>query len=303
MFSKTLWFHRKGYLQGIFWFCCVCFCSALNDTMVKCAGNRLSPLEISFFRFLFSTLTLLPFMLARGKQAFVTRHIGAHAIRGTLLFLAVIPWCYGVVALPLTLATTISFTTPLFVLIFAAIFLKEKVGWQRSFATLIGFLGILLSFQPSLEGFNTTAIFLVASTVMFATLDIINKKLLNADEGFLPMLFYSALGTTLLSLPLGILNWTTPLLNEFLCLFVLGAGANLLLFCLLKAIAACDISALQPLRYTELVFSGSLGFILFQEIPNASTLLGAACIIPSTLYIACYETRQQRLKKLETVSA
>lgn len=302
MFSKTLWFQRKGYLQGVFWFCCVCFCSALNDTMVKCAGDRLSPLEISFFRFLFSTLILLPFMLARGKKTFVTKHAGAHAIRGTLLFLAVIPWCYGVVALPLTLATTISFTTPLFVLIFAAIFLKEKVGWQRSLATFLGFLGILLSFQPSLGGFNATAIFLVASTVMFATLDIINKKLLNADEGFLPMLFYSALGTTILSLPLGILNWTTPLLNEFFYLFVLGAGANLLLFCLLKAIAACDISALQPLRYTELIFSGSLGFILFQETPSASTLLGAACIIPSTFYIACYETRQQRLKKLKTVS-
>jgi S-adenosylmethionine uptake transporter len=302
MFSKTLWFHRKGYLQGIFWFCCVCFCSALNDTMVKCAGNRLSPLEISFFRFLFSTLTLLPFMLARGKSAFVTRHVGAHAVRGTLLFLAVIPWCYGVVALPLTLATTISFTTPLFVLVFAALFLKEKVGWQRSLATLMGFLGILLSFQPSLGGFNTTALFLVASTVMFATLDIINKKLLNADEGLLPMLFYSALGTTLLSLPLGILNWTTPLFNELLYLLVLGAGANLLLFCLLKAIAACDISALQPLRYTELVFSGSLAFVIFQEVPSTSTLLGAAFIIPSTFYIACYETRQQRLKKYEAVS-
>lgn len=292
------WFTSPGYLQGVFWFCCMCFCSALNDTLVKHTGTRLDPLEVAFFRFLFSTLTLLPFMLARGKQAFVTQHIGAHAIRGTLLFLAMIPWCYGVIALPLTLATTISFTTPLFVLMGAALFLKEKVGWQRSIATAVGFLGILVSFQPSLSGFNITALFLVTSTVMFATLDIINKHLLNADEGFLPMLFYSALGTAILSLPLGVLYWKTPLWSELACLFMLGTSANLLLFCLLKAIAACDISALQPLRYTELVFSGLFGFALFQEIPATSTLIGATLIIPATLYIGYYETRQQRLKTL-----
>lgn len=265
--------------------------------MVKLAGDRLNPAQVAFFRFFFSTLTLLPFMLAQGKSAFKTAHPNVHAIRSLLLFLAIAPWCYGVIALPLTLATTISFTTPLFVVVLAALFLKESVGWQRALATFAGFLGILVSFQPSFEGFNLMALVLVASTLMFATLDIINKKLLIADEGMLSMLFYSALGTALLAAPLAFWQWQTPTLYELFCLMALGGGANLILFCLLKAFAAADVSALQPVRYVELLFSVLFGVVLFQEIPTWSTLIGATFIIPATLYIAYVETHQRRMKR------
>lgn len=288
------WFNQKGYVQGLFWALLVCFISCLNDVMVKLAGNRLNPAQVAFFRFFFSTLTLLPFMLPKGKKAFETVHLKIHAIRSLLLFMAIAPWCYGVIALPLTLATTISFTTPLFVVVLAAIFLKESVGWQRALATFAGFLGILVSFHPTLEGFNLMALILVASTFMFATLDIINKKLLIADEGMLSMLFYSALGTTLLAAPLAFWQWQSPNLYELLCLITLGSGANLILFCLLKAFAATEVSALQPVRYVELLFSTLFGFLLFQEMPSWSTLMGASFIIPATLYIAYFETHQRR---------
>jgi len=294
------WLNQKGYRQGLFWALLVCLISCLNDVMVKLAGSRLDPAQVAFFRFFFSTLTLLPFMVPLGKKAFQTTHLNVHAIRSLLLFLAVAPWCYGVIALPLTLATTISFTTPLFVLVLAAIFLKESVGWQRALATFAGFLGILVSFHPTLEGFNLMALVLVASTLMFATLDIINKKLLIADEGMLSMLFYSALGTAILAAPLAFWHWQTPTVYELFCLITLGGGANLILFCLLKAFAATDVSALQPVRYVELLFSVFFGLVLFREIPTWSTLIGAAIIIPATLYIAYVETHQRRARRTQS---
>jgi len=136
----------------------------------------------------------------------------------------------------------------------------------------------------------------VASAVMFATLDIINKKLLTEDETLLSMLFYSAMGTAILGLIPALLTWETPTYHELFFLLLLGGGGSLLLFCLLKAFAATDVSALAPFKYFELILSGIFGLIIFHEFPTVSTLLGAAIIIPSTLYIAIFETRQQRKK-------
>ncbi len=277
----------------------VCVISSLNDVLTKHVGGRLSGAEVAFFRFFFSTLVLLPFMLARGKGAFVTHYPKAQIIRAVLLVLAMTAWSYGVSSLPLTLATTISFTTPFFILPLAKVFLKEHVGWQRWSATLLGFVGILVSIHPTGGTFNPMALTLVASTLMFASLDIINKKLLTEDETLLSMLFYSGLGTAILGFVPALLTWQAPTLNELFFLLLLGGGGSLILFCLLKAFAATEVSALQSFRYTEFVLSAIFGLVIFQEWPTASTLLGASIIIPATLYIAFYETRQQQKKALQ----
>lgn len=278
----------------------VCVVSSLNDTLTKYVGGRLSGAEVAFFRFFFSTLVLLPFMMAQGKGAFVTHYPKAQCIRAVLLVIAMTAWSYGVASLPLTLATTISFTTPFFILPLAKIFLKEHVGWQRWAATLFGFIGILVSIHPTGGGFNPMAFALIVSTVMFASLDVINKKLLTDDESLLCMLFYSGLGTAVLGFVPAVMTWQTPTLHELSFLLVLGAGGSLILFCLLKAFAATEVSALQSFRYTEFVLSAFFGLLIFQEWPAVSTLFGAAIIIPATLYITIYETRQQR-KKMDRV--
>jgi S-adenosylmethionine uptake transporter len=298
MTVQSSWFHSKGYLQGIFWMVMVCVISSLNDVLTKHVGSRLSGAEVAFFRFFFSTLVLLPFMLTRGKGSFMTQYPGAQCIRALLLVLAMTAWSYGVASLPLTLATTISFTVPFFVLPLAKIFLKEHVGWQRWGATLCGFIGILVSIHPTGAAFNPIALALIVSTIMFASLDIINKKLLTEDESLLSMLFYSGLGTAVLGLIPALLTWQTPTPQELFFLLLLGGGGSLILFCLLKAFAATEVSALQSFRYTEFVLSGIFGLLIFQELPTINTLFGATIIIPATLYIAIYETRQQKKKKI-----
>ena len=299
METQESWFNSKGYLQGIFWMVMVCVVSSMNDALTKHVGSHLSGAEVAFFRFFFSTLVLLPFMLVRGKSAFITHYPGAQCIRAVLLVVAMTAWSYGVASLPLTLATTISFTTPFFILPLAKVFLKEHVGWQRWAATILGFLGIIVSIHPTGNAFNPMAFALIISTLMFASLDVINKKILTGDESLLCMLFYSGLGTAVLGFVPAVLTWQTPTLHELFFLLLLGAGGSLILFCLLKAFAATEVSALQSFRYTEFVLSAMVGIIIFQEFPTISTLLGATIIVPSTFYIAIYETRQQSKKAIQ----
>ena len=287
---------NNTYVRAVAWFVLVSVVSAFNDALVKMTGLRLGGMQVAFFRFFFSCVTLLPFMIAGGTTRFRTKHWGVHGLRSLFLFLGLVPWCCGVIALPLSLVTTLSFTTPLFVLLLSNIFLKESLGWHRILATCLGFVGILVIAQPTLA-FNNSVFLLIGSTILFASLDILNKKLLIKDETLLSMLFFSALGTTVLSFPFVLSGWVTPSWLDLMTLFFLGTGANLILYCLLKAFSYGDLSSLQPFRYVELLFSSALGFVLFGEWPTGSTLWGACFIIPATFYVAIYEVQKRHQEK------
>jgi S-adenosylmethionine uptake transporter len=243
------------------------------------------PMQVAFFRFLFGTLSLMPFMLYFGKSSFSTPRPMLHVIRGSILFCAISIWIFGLKLIPIATATLLTFTIPLFVLIMARIFLHEKVTLQLWLATLLGFCGTIIAFDPSDLEFNPLSLLMLLSSALFASLDIINKKFI-VKESMLSMLFYSALVTTILSIYPAYIYWQTPELSDLVLLFILGAGSNFILYCLLKAFTLVEASAVAPYRYLELVLSGAVGYLLFQEIPGLCMLIGAIIIIPTTLYIA-----------------
>lgn len=277
--------YNAKYVQGIAWFLLSIIVSNANDVIVKFMSDSMHFMQISFFRFAFGTLSLLPFMLYFGRSAFATSRPIVHMARGAILFFAMSMWIYGLGLVPIASATLITFTIPVFVLIMAPLFLREKVGSMLWVATILGLLGVVIVFNPSSADFNPLALFMLLSAIMFASLDIINKKFV-IKESMLSMLFYSALTTTVLSAYPAYLLWKTPELRDIGLLIALGIGSNFVLYCLLKAFAIVNASAVAPYRYLELVISGITGYILFSETPGMNMLLGAAIIIPATLYIA-----------------
>jgi S-adenosylmethionine uptake transporter len=295
------WFSRQGYLQGVFWIMLVALTSNTNDILMRLAGQNIPPLEITFFRYFFAVLTLLPVMLYNRKVAFATQRPGLHIIRSFLLFGAIACWSTAVTLVPLAVVSTLALTVPLFVLPMASFFLKETIGWQRTVATLAGFSGIFLvvydnsseSFWNDLWALNNGTIFLIIAAIFFALSDIINKKFVS-KESDLSMLFYIALGTTLIAFIPAYHHWIQPTLQECLYFFFLGAGSNLILYFLLRAFSSTDISALAPYRYTELIFATFFGYTFFAELPNQWFWIGATIIVISTAAISSYELQQQK---------
>ncbi|UCM92376.1 MAG: DMT family transporter [Rickettsia endosymbiont of Cimex lectularius] len=274
----------KTYFVGISWFILSLVSSATNDITAKYLGLRLHSFEVTGFRFFFSALILVPFILYYGKQTLKTNRPFIHIARGVLLFFAMTCWIYGLSIAPVTTATVIGFATPLFTLVLAVFFLNENIIWQRWAATLFGFIGIVITLKPHASDFNPQILIFVLASVAFAMLDIINKKFV-VKESMISMLFYSALVTSLVSIPPSIMYWQTPTSSEFILLFTLGAGGSLILFFLLKAFSLVDATATAPYRYLELIISASAGYLVFNEIPENSTLYGALIIIPATLFI------------------
>ncbi|MDP1723695.1 MAG: DMT family transporter [Alphaproteobacteria bacterium] len=286
------------FIKASLFFIISLFISSSNDVLMRFLGERLDSFQVAWFRFFFGTLSLLPFMLYYGKKSFYTSRPFIHFIRGALLFVAVAAWSMGLSAkdVPFTLATTMSFTVPIFVLILAYIFLKEKIALSRWAAAILGLFGILVSLEVHSADFNIYSLVFLISVIFFASLDIINKVLI-VKESTLAMLFYSALVTTIIGFIPAILVWQNPTLNELFLLFILGAGGNLILYFILKAFALVDVSALAPLRYVEIIFSTAFAYFLFHEQLKNSILLGCAIIIPATLFLAYTEAKKTKFEK------
>jgi S-adenosylmethionine uptake transporter len=212
-------------------------------------------------------------------------------MRGLLLFLGIVAWTYGLTIAPVTTATVVSFTIPIFVLVLGVFFLSEHIIWQRWVVTIVAFIGLVITLNPSAQDFNPEVLIFIAAAVCFAILDIINKKFV-IKETMISMLFYSVIVTAVLALPFAVQYWIPPTTEELILLFVLGASANLILFFLLKAFAVADATALAPYRYFELVASASIAYLVFQEIPTEATILGSILVIPSTLFIIYSEKKQ-----------
>ena len=293
----------NNFYIGVFWSLMTCMVSVLNDCFFKIISQHLSSngLLTLFLRFLMSFVVLIPFLLCKkNRKNLTTKKMPVHFLRGGLFAIAMIPWAHALVDLPLSLITTISFSTPLFVVLLAKIFLKESLGLHRSLATFLGFIGILICAMPSFQACDYRVFIALGATCIFASLDIMNKKLLNIEEGKFNMMFYSSFWSTLCALPLGIYFWQTPSLAQWGILLLLGLGANGILFCLLKAFEAYDISALQPLRYAELIMSSLLGYLLFQHTPSVSIFFGACIILSATMYLSYWERLKKNTSTLKT---
>jgi len=295
------WFNQKGYAQGVFWIILVSLISNMNDILMRLSGDTLPGIEITFFRYFFATLSLLPIMIYKGKSTFVTARPVLHIVRSLLLFIAIALWVQGLKLVPLAVVSTMALTVPIVVLPLAAIILHERIGLPRILATIVGFIGI---FYIISDGFkwdtlielsqqNAGSLYLVIAVVCFALSDIINKKYV-VSESTLSMLFYLALGTMLISAIPAAMTWMTPSPQELMYLFALGLGGNLILFCLLKAFSATDVSALAPYRYVELIFATFFGWLIFTEFPTHGFWWGCGMIILSTASISYYEIKMRR---------
>ena len=288
------WLNSKGYYQGIVFLMLMMLVSCMNDVITKLIGQRLHPLEMMFFRFFFNLITLLPFMVIEGRETLKTKMLGFNILRGILGFIGFSLFIYSIVELKLVEVVTIFWTIPLFVLILASIYLREKVTLNRWIATLIGFIGLsaitLIGADYTLE-FRPIFIVPIVAAFVFAVQDIMIKKMVSS-ENRLTMLFYFAAVTTTLGIIPAILVWKTPTCFELFMLFLIGAGGNLMQYLIFKAYNATDLSALSPFRYLEFCCTAAFGFVFFGEIPGMNVIIGAAILIPTTLYLTMNENKK-----------
>ena len=211
------------------------------------------------------------------RPSIIIRNLGE--VIGTLGFVT------ALVLTPLSSASAILQATPLAVTLGAALFLGEAVGWRRWSAILIGFCGVIAVIRPGLDGFEPASLFAVLGVIGLATRDVATR----AAPARISSAVLSAHGFAML-VPAGALllcisgGATAPsALGYGLLLAALAIGVSAY-YALTLAMRLGDVAVVTPFRYVRLVFALAIGVTIFNEQPDAWTLIGAAIIILSGLY-------------------
>ena len=259
------------------------FISAGNDVVTKFVSPSLPTEQVTFLRFFFSLITLLPF-IKKGCFVSLKQQWQLQILRGVVGALAIGLFIFSLKGLLLPEVTVLSLTQTLFFLPVSVILLKERVSARLIIATLIGFVGVMIFFLAPIS-FKAPYLTLLCSSFLFALLDMMAKKLVH-DSSFFSMLWHFSFVTTCVSAPFACFSWAPIGLIDLFLLLVLGAGANLIQVTLFSALARAPANHVSPFRYMEVVFSCLAGWLLFNESLSAHMALGAVIIIGSTHYIA-----------------
>lgn len=277
-------------VQGVLWLLASAILFTAMGTLAKLLGGRLHAFQVSFFRALFGLIVVLPFLVRAGMPALKTARPGLQLVRTLTGSTAMLCGFYALVHLPLADAMAISFSRSLFLVVLAIVFLREVVGPRRLIATLVGFAGVLIMLRPT--GAVEPAALVAVLGALLVAMAAIFVKILSRTDGTVTLLVYAGLMGCLVTGVPAAMNWTQPTLNELGLLFAMGAVGAGAHSCFIRGYAVGEATAITPIDYTRLIFAGVAGFLVFGDVPDAITILGALIIVGSSLYITYREARR-----------
>lgn len=260
---------------------------------IRLASTQLHAFEIAFFRSAFGFVFALPLLIKHGPALLHTHRLSLYVWRCAVGVGSMLCGFWALVHLPLAEAVSITYSSPIFVTIGAVLLLGEVVRVRRWSAVVIGFIGVLLIVRPGAATFNVHTLAAVAAAVMSGYVAIAIKFLSRTDKAD-TIVFY----TTLLWVPMTLLPalfvWEWP--QGIVWVWVVMAGflgtAGHLLWT--RALKLGDASMLIPITFAQVLVVGIFGWLLFGELLDRWTILGASIILGSNYYIARREATLAR---------
>jgi drug/metabolite transporter (DMT)-like permease len=263
--------------------------SAMNVAIHALAGE-FHPAVIVCLRTLVTLVLLAPFLAYAGPRILETSRWRLHLLRGIVGGIGMIGWVYSVTLLPVSYATALSFTAPLFVTVLAVLFLHERAGIDRFAALIVGFIGTLIILRPGAESFDWRSLVVLATTVLWAVTGILVKQL-SASEPPLRMVTYMNVVMFFVALPFAWAHWHWPNLHGWGILTIIAACSLIMHTSMVRAYKLAPISALMPFDFTRLISTAILAYLLFGETIDLMTWIGAAIIVASAAFMARRDAR------------
>src|SRR4030081_1936288 len=292
--------------------------STYDDRSARLAGIGLMLLSILMFsfgdamgKFLVATYSVGQLLLLRACAALIVlspmvwrqrakfMHLERpwlQLLRVTLSTLEVAAFFLATVYLPLADVVTYYLACPIFVTARSAIVLRERVGWRRWSAILIGFCGVLIALRPSSQTVSWPAMIALGGSLSFAVLMLITRSLRATPDIVLAASQFA--GTFLLGALLSPFAWVTPSMVSLLLFAAAGCISVGALLCVNRSLKLAPASVVVPYQYSMIVWAVIFGFVVWGDVPSPATLIGAAIIIGAGFYIFL---REQQLGREEAV--
>jgi drug/metabolite transporter (DMT)-like permease len=258
---------------------------AINDTIVKSVGQSLNLGQILFIRGSFAIIGILILARAMGQfrpvRSLLTPIV---LLRSMGEMLATWMFVYALFHIPIANVSAIFQALPLALTLYAAIFMREAVGWRRLIAIFVGFCGVLIIIRPGFEGFNFYSVLVLVAVFGSVVRDISTRHVPKTVPSLMITLV-TAIGVTLMGAITSLAQpWNPVTLADLLLLAATSAFLTIGYFGVVVAMREGDIGFVSPFRYTVLLFSIIGGLLVFNEVPDLYTIIGASIVVATGIY-------------------
>ncbi|WP_205853351.1 DMT family transporter [Zhengella mangrovi] len=273
------------------------------DTQAKFLAQDFHPIQVVWVRQLGLLVGMLLLLGWHGFSVLKTSRPGMQLTRGALAVVSATIFIFGVRYVPLADAVAVSFVAPFFVTILGALILREPVGIRRWMAVAIGFAATLIIIRPGMGMLHPAILLIVVAAGMFALRQIISR-VLAADDRTATTVAYTALsGSLLLTIALPFV-WVWPThASQWMLFFSIAAMAAFGELMIIKALEIAQAVAVAPMQYTMMIWGTFYGWAVFSQLPDVWTLVGAAIIIATGIYVINREriaAREGRMRAVRT---
>lgn len=246
-------------------------------------SGELCTAQILFFRSAIGLLAIASLIIYLAKpQYFKTQLLKRHCLRNGFQFIGQYGWFLGIGLLPLAEVFALEFTVPFWVLVIAAIFLKEQLTIKKMLAVALGLLGVVIIVQPGIAIINNASFIVLGAAVGYAVAHVATKSLTQTEHP-LTIMFYMCL----LQLPVGLLlslsQWQWPNGQQLLWVLVVGFTALTANYCLARAMLCAEVSTVVTIDFLRLPAIAVVGVIFYGESFELSLLIGGGIMLVGNL--------------------
>ncbi len=252
--------------------------------------------EVLLFRSAISLVTCALLIMPRtGLAVFRTQRLGQHAARSATQTAAQACILIALSMMPLAGAMAINFSAPLFATLFAAFWLKEKVGIPRACALAIGFFGVLLVASPGADTLRIGALFALANAVLYGSVTAAVRDMSNTESAETLTIYQMGFMTLFFLAAQPVIGFTMPTAIDAAAMIVIGVLNGFGQYWWTRALSLAPPSAVGPFYYFTLVWAIVLGYLFWGDIPTLALLAGSAIVVGSGLFLLWHESSKKPL--------
>jgi drug/metabolite transporter (DMT)-like permease len=261
------------------------FAFVVADVIIKLLGRSFPPNELVFLRSTVIVAGLAALMAFRRQRPHLT-YVRSFPMLARCFFDCVNTLAFITAVIHMNMAElyAISLTSPFLMTVFAMIFYREKIGYRRWTATVIGFCGALLVIKPNFNTLNQWAMIGFLAAICAAARETVTRKI-HRDTSSIEVTLYSAILTGAAALLSGIPEaWVLPTASQ--APIVIGQALSWLMgaVLLVEACRSLPLSIVALFRYTLLIWGGLCGYLVFGDVPDYWSVIGITLIVACGLY-------------------
>jgi drug/metabolite transporter (DMT)-like permease len=251
------------------------------------------PGEVVFLRSLSSLIVAAAVMLpVAGFSVFATQRPRDHVARGLSQAISQTLTILAFSLMPLAGAIAINFSAPLFAALVSIIFLKERAGFARWSALLVGFFGVLIVTNPGPNSLTLGALFALGNAIMYGSVTVAVRGMTKTESAN-TLLMWQLVTVAFFQSFLLLFGWRLPSPIDAAMLFASGFTNAIGQYFWTQALRLAPATAVSPFYYLMLVWAMIIGFLVWGDIPTKGLLIGSAIVVASGLFLLWRETRLQ----------